>query len=148
MSDGRYGLLKAMRDRLISDTGSGGLFGTPALLTGVYGVHAPQASNAGAGAAVPYILFVPVAAQEDKVFSTATYSINHVIQVSIYTDADVGLAPPEAIASRVRALLDRWQPTVSGWTVSQLMREDGQVFEDEGNFHQIETYRAYMALGS
>lgn len=138
--------MAAIRTRLTGDTGTGGLF-DPAgvLVTGVYGVHAPQASNSGAGAVVPYILLVPVAAPEEKVFVTTTYAIDHIIQVSIYTDADLGSEPPGIIATRVRARLDRWTPTVSGWSPSPILREDGQLFEDEGNFHQVETYRAYMA---
>lgn len=148
MSDGRAGLFSAIRTRLVGDNGTGGLFGSPQLITNVYSVRAPQASNVGGGAAAPYILLVPVAGTEEKVFSTATYSINHIVQVSIFTNADSDWSVSETIASRVRARLDRWQPTVTGWTVSQLLREDGQLFEDEGLYHQIETYRAYMALGS
>lgn len=149
MSANAFGVLKAVRDRLIADTGTGGLFDSAALVSLVNGIHvvlAPQASIGGAGAIVPYIYLVPVANAEEPLFTTATYAVQHQFQVSIFTPVSGGLQAGDTIAERVRVRLNRWQPTITGWAPSPIMREDGQgPFEDEGNYHHVEQYSLYMA---
>lgn len=150
MSASTFELLKAVRDRLVADNGTGGLFFSTStvnqLITNVYSVRAPQATPSGAGAMEPYILLVPVANVEETMFTTATYGVQHQVQVSIFTPLGGGLDPGEKIAARVRARLNRWQPTITGWAPSQMLRQGSQgPFEDEGNYHHVEEYSAYMA---
>ena len=129
-------LCSVIRTRCTGDTGAGGLFETGApLVTGFYTLAPPQA-----GYTFPFILLVPVADSEDKVFDTAQRSQEYLLQFSVFVDRTSTLAAGQAIIDRLQVRVDRWAPTVTGWSPSQLIRTGGRVFEDDESRHWVEEY--------
>lgn len=137
-------LIIGARAKLIADTGTGGLFNasTTWKVTACYAYQAPQG-----GATLPYIVILPVSNVEIRGFdTTAGRAEECIFQVSIFTDKDGGSSVGASIAKRVAVVLNRVVPTVSGYSPSQMLREDSQVFIEEDNYHHIEQYRCLVAV--
>jgi hypothetical protein len=109
-------------DTAIADTGAGGLFGTPALITGWYLDAEPI------NPAFPYAVLSLVSETESDVLSATPEAVEVQFQVGVYSDADAGQAVHDAITARIRTLFRRAQPTISGYTVSQVLL-DGSPFQ-------------------
>lgn len=136
-------LLTAIHSRLHTDTGTGGLVDpSDPMVTGVYTIQAPQATPT-----FPYIVIVHVGDGEEKAFDTASgFAEEHQVQVSIRVDRHDLLTKCDTIAGRVRTMLDRWAPSVAGWSASQLIRQGGQpLIVDEDSYHCVEEYRMLLA---
>lgn len=135
-------LITPIRARIIADTGSGGLFNASApLLTACYAMQAPQLESV-----LPYMVIIPVSASEIKAFAPTTgYAEEYLFQFDIYTARSGGVTAGGTVAKRLRVVIDRWAPTVSTWAPSELLREGGQVFVEEENYHTIEEYRCLLA---
>lgn len=110
-------LITAMRARLTSDTGTGGLFatGTP-LIGNVFFARATTVVPA-AGAAGNYIVLVVAntSAEDDMTFNGIIYQIN----VNIYmTQIEGNTIVLSSIIDRVYERLQDFTPTLSAWTPS------------------------------
>lgn len=135
-------LITPIRSRIITDTGSGGLFNTTTpLLTACYSFQGPQIE-----AVLPYLVIIPVSASEIKSFAPTTgYAEEYLFQFSIFTARTGGATAGGTIAKRLRTRIDRWAPVVSSWAPSEMLREGGQMFVEEENYHTIEEYRCLLA---
>jgi hypothetical protein len=106
-------LITAIRDRLLADTGTGGLFNvTTPLLTDVHFARANKHSPSD-----KYIVLVVAnTTPEDDMDNDL---INFEINVNIYLGTVYGNAPVLSnIIDRVYDLLHDWTPTLSAWTPS------------------------------
>lgn len=137
-------LIIGVRAKVIADTGTGGLLhsGTSFKITACYAYQAPQQA-----ATLPYIVILPVSNVEIRSFSTSAGRAEEcVFQISIFTDKDGGPAVGSSIAKRLATILNRIVPTVTGYSPSQMLREDSQAFIEEDNYHHIEQYRCLVAV--
>ncbi len=143
-------LWKAINDRAVADTGSGGLFGTPPLITGWYWEQGP------AGAVMPYV--VMTMADDGTLDTYAKQGIELTLYVHIYaprelsTSAYAGATIAEDIRARIQGDgspnsptygLHRWQtvmPTGSAMVPTAMYREGGTTASDLNTVHLIETY--------
>ena len=136
-------LAGAVRTRLTSDTGSGGLFNasSAALITAVYFVEGAQET-----ATFPYIVLIPISQNENHVFDATPRAVFYGIQVSIFTTRQTGMSQMQAISDRIRTRLHRWAPTITDWIPDQLTHESTQgPFFEERSLHQVDDYQAFMA---
>lgn len=128
-----------------ADTGAGGLYNASApLVTGVFTLVAPE------GQLSPYVVIEPISEDEEKVFATANYGVEFLIQFSIYAEKQYSgqsLAIVSLISDRIRAVYDRQSPSVSGWTSSQLLRLGSSPPPQivDGAVYQADQYQAYIA---
>lgn len=134
-------LATGIRSLIIADTGSGGLVNsTTPLITACYTLQAPEL-----GATLPYMVIVPVSEVEEKVFATSPRVQRFLVQLSVFTPSSANVTTGQAIVDRLRTVLDRIAPTVSGFTASQLMRVAGQVFIEEDTIHHTEDYEVALS---
>lgn len=109
-------LITAIRNRLTTDTGTGGLFNvTTPLITDV---HFARANKQTTGNYI--VLVVANTVQEDDMtFNGIVYQIN----VNIYMTSIYGKTLElSSIIDRVYALLHDWTPTLSAWSPSGPLR--------------------------
>lgn len=106
-----------IRALLTADTGSGGLFNSGSEL-----INAVYVDEAAENADVPFLVLTHIAPSEEfPMFNDSSEAIEYEFQAGVYTNKDVGLATHGAIQSRVRTVLRRQTPTVSGgWRVSKI----------------------------
>ena len=135
-------LLTAIKARADGDTGAGGLFAASPLLTGWYSLLAPQE-----GSTLPYVVVFPVSHRRDNVFSTtAGWSDDIALQFSAYTDGAGDLTTDQTIVDRIITRFDRWAPTVSGYTASQLIHDGSQIVQDDNNIrHHVFEFRCVLS---
>lgn len=115
-------------DALIdADTGSGGLkeAGGANLIAGAYNTAAAQT------AATPYIVFSNVSGPELKAF--AKDAVRYTVQFDIYANKRTGSLKLTAITDRLRTVIDRVKPSLSGWTADkgQIVATRGPDADDE-----------------
>ncbi|TXH17506.1 MAG: DUF3168 domain-containing protein [Hyphomicrobiaceae bacterium] len=100
-----------------ADTGAGGLFGTPALITGWYLDGEPTNPT------MPYVVVTPVTETENDVLSPTPETVDITFQFGVYTPDEAGQAAMDAITNRIRTVFRRALPTISGYTTSQILLE-------------------------
>lgn len=141
MASAWTGLGKAVRDALVADTGSGGLWET----SGAAKVGAVYVDRAPEQAALDYLLVTPTGNTREHVFAASDETWEVGFQVDLYTPAVNGLEKHELIGERVRTLLDRVALTVSGWTVSQAFLDSEQPSQVESeSFRTAFDFRVVM----
>lgn len=131
-------LMQSIRTRLTGDTGTGGLFasGSP-LLSGVFLTRAPEKQ------AFPFAVITLVDATADDAFRTKTDTV--VFQVSVYVDLN-STSPLQRMSDILERIdgnwetvaygtqptygLDRWRPTVTGWSPDIVTRERAMQMAD------------------
>lgn len=110
-----------------ADTGSGGLFevGGANKITGIYNTVAPQTQTQ------PYIVFTNVSAPEIKSFDTD--AVEYTVQFDIYAPWRTDGKTVTAIADRLRTVIDRVAPSLTGWTADfgQIVNSRGPEQEDD-----------------
>lgn len=135
------GTLSAIRTRATSDTGIGGLFETgAALITGWYSINAPQE-----GSTLPYVVVFPVDHRRANTFDSAVYTDELQLQVSLFCDANNDLSSDQTISDRIVSRFDRWAPTVSGFTASQLIHDGSSLVQEENGIrHHVFEFRVLL----
>lgn len=88
-----YAVLQALYDRLRGDTGTNGLFGTPARVTGVYVVRAP------ATATLPYLVVDLAGMEHDDTFSTDVAVV--AFRVHMFSEYTHGIGQIQGVMDRV-----------------------------------------------
>lgn len=134
-------IAEAVRTRLATDTGAGGLFNsTSPLVNATYFVQAAQES------APPYLVMVPVSETDLHAFNASARARQHLLQVSIFTDQFDGAANSDAIAERLHVMLHRWTPTITGYVVSEILHNGCQgPFIDQDSMHRIEEFAVFIS---
>lgn len=110
-------LFKWTYDTATADTGAGGLFGTPALITGWYIDREPI------NATFPYVVVSPVTETENDVLSPTPEAIDITFQFGVYVAEEAGQTVMDNITDRIRTVYRRVAPTISGFTTSQILFE-------------------------
>lgn len=59
-----------------------------------------------------------------------------------------GMKQVKQIQNRVDLLLDRWFPTVTGWTATEMLQEFFETFRDEKTRHGVARYRIHITATS
>lgn len=140
-----YEVAKAVYDRAIADTGSGGLFNA----TGDQKINAWFSNEATLNQSLPYAVASNVSTIYSDVFPTANQTIEVNFDVTVYHDKKVSSsdAKHEAACARIVTLFRRWQPTISGYTVSQVLL-DGKPVEAQPSGEVLQTvlsFRVYLS---
>lgn len=123
-----WAALGAGIDALIdADTGAGGLK-EPAGANLVFGAFNTEASQ---DAVTPYIVYLNVSGAELKAF--AKDAVRYIVQFDVYANARAESLKLTAIADRLRVVIDRVAPTLTGWTADkgQIVATRGPQQEDE-----------------
>jgi len=149
-----------IRDRLLSDTGEGGLRNADAPL-----VAAADITNifARAGGGYPSIVYNVASATQTDAFRTATREVTFDVHVLVEEQPDDG-GDPADIGAKILARiagdwtaqpagtgptygLDRWQPPLSGtgWSASIVEAVDSREEHAEGMYHWVETFRVLVS---
>ena len=149
-------LWKALDDRAVADTGTGGLFNVSApLITGWYSEQGP------AGAVMPYVVVTLADDGEDDGFGYQAQTITVYIHIyaprELSTTAYSGVAVAEDIRARIQGDgtpnsptygFHRWQtslPSGSGMVATTFKREGGTSASDLNTVHLIETYSVMLS---
>jgi hypothetical protein len=68
------------------------------------------------------------------------------VTVHTWTRGDRTKQDMQAIQNRVDALLDRWAPTVTGWSATEMLLEFFETFRDEDGLtqHGVARYRIHI----
>lgn len=96
-------LSKEIRDRLLADTGSGGLFGSPPLVTGVFWTVAPVEQP------MPHLTYDITVVQQEDAFRLAADDVE--VRVHTWIDARDTVGSP--VLSRLNTIVSR---IVGDWT--------------------------------
>lgn len=152
-------LLTDVYNRLLADTGSGGLFAGTPLVNGAYNVYAPSST---AASAYPYIIFNAETSENVDSFNTAVVDARFSVHTYVAEEDASGIAPwsrGKAIVARVRGDwdaqagrtpsfgLDRWQPTLtgSGWSASIVVSDTEMEQHEEGVMHWVQSFRCLVS---
>lgn len=137
LAEGIYGLYAA-------DTGSGGLAesGGDLELTGWFNEEAPRDQEP------PYVVVSLVTGDEDHVGDPDSVFIEYEFQVDVFIDRERGQPAGEAYRDRVRHILHRKTPTVTGYTAHHLFRQGGQEVIEDQRRRFIEEYTGTIAKGA
>lgn len=110
-----------------ADTGAGGLFESSGAneISGIYNTVAPQDQSQ------PYIVFSNVSGTEIKSFDKD--AVEYVVQFDLYAPWRTDGKKATAVADRLRTVIDRKKPTLSGWTADygQIIASRGPEVEDD-----------------
>lgn len=160
-------LEKAIGDRLLADTGSGGLFNVGNLLLavhptgasvgqGVYNTAIPGANTAGS-TVFPAITFEITSALHDYE-SQRTRTLNVTVEFAVYVDRGFASNPikrgsdilgriigdwtEQAAGTAPTYGLDRWQPTLAGvtWLPGIFLHQSDKTEHQETRFVWVSTY--------
>jgi hypothetical protein len=147
-------LWKAIKARAEADTGSGGLFGTPNLITGIYNTLAvPTLTDQS-----KYVVFSVAAAAQEDAFDTDV--VTYIFRLSVFSPVAAGLAVPSAIIDRLYGNgvsqsgnlasygFHRWKPTLSGtsWNADVMHRIDQDTNHTATVYQFVETYQILCSL--
>lgn len=147
------GLMAAINTRLANDTGTGGLYATGANLITWHGWAVPE------GQAMPFVSMAIVDAQPSDSFRTKT----DIVLFQVATVVDLNSSNPEQRAADILERidgnweavaygtppaygLDRWQPTVTGWSPSIIERvRTSQTQNEDGALQFVSEFRVYIS---
>lgn len=149
-------LFKAINDRAVADTGSGGLFNVSApLITGWYWEQGP------AFAVMPYVVVTLADDGQSDTFGQQGMGIDLYVHIyaprELSTSAYAGATVAEDIRARIQGDgtpnsptygLHRWQtvlPSGSGMVATTMARTGGTTASDLNTVHLIESYSVLVS---
>ena len=98
-------------DLFDADTGSGGFnHATVPVVTAYANFYVPNEST------FPFLVFLPISIVDESGFDNDIQTVR--VQFSIFVERRSGLTVSKAIGDRLRTVIRRVDPTVTGWTVS------------------------------
>lgn len=140
-------LTKAVKARLEADTGTGGLFATSALVTGVYNRFAPPATDSST--TLPYLVFrVQTIDNRNEAFALGARTVTFTLSI-IAPELDGGGDPIQTLYKIHERIygdwtqqssgqpsygLHRWNPsmTMTNWNISMMSWSQTDDATDEG----------------
>lgn len=130
------GLLTAIKARADGDTGAGGLFASgAAIITGWYSLLGPQ-ETASADTIYPFVVASPIDHRRLNAFDATDFADEIFMQFALYCDGKRDLTTDQTVVDAIITRFDRWAPTVSGYTPSQLIHDGSNLIQQDDNIRQ------------
>lgn len=134
-------LLTAIKARADGDTGSGGLFyASSPLITAWYSMLAPQE-----GSTIAYVVVFPISSVRNNSFDSTRFSDEIALQFSLFCDGSSDMTTDQTIVNAILTRFDRWAPTVSSYSASQLIHDGAQIVQEDNNIrHHVLDFRCLL----
>lgn len=137
-------LAEGVRGLWSADTGVGGLNepGGSYQLTGWFTERVPESQRP------PYVVVSLTTEAEDHVGDPASELREFDFDAELVVNAEIGMEATDALRSKLRGILHRQTPTVTGYTAHHLFRQSSDVFVEEQRIRYIDEYTASIAKGA